>query len=189
MTQPFSSASDPDWSLWQNNDQNFFLNKASDAIRRYCGWHVWPAVPVYGFRAWFGAEGLVMLPSTYVTGISSVTVGTLTSQPQTLVADQDYYWDHPHPWFNLATPRQTCWGDDDFAIVNFTHGYSTLPTDIKVVCFEVASRAMEVSASNVTHLQTTQYTVELNKEIGVTLTAEERSRLSSYRRTNFGRHK
>ena len=73
--------------------------------------------------------------------------------------------------------------------MNFTHGYDTLPTDLKVVCFEVASRAMEVSASNVTHLQTTQYTVDLNIEIGVTLTKEERERLSSYRLMNFGRRR
>ena len=52
MTQPFASASDPDWALWQTSDQSFFLNKATDAIRRYCGWHVWPVVSVMGFRAW-----------------------------------------------------------------------------------------------------------------------------------------
>ena len=186
MTQPFSNASDPDWALWQTSDQSFFLNKATDAIRRYCGWHVWPVVSVMGFRAWFGAEGLAMLPSTYVTGISSVTVGSLTDEPQALVADQDYFWDAPQPWFSLAP---NSWQPDDFALVNFSHGFATLPTDIKVVCFEVASRAMEVTASNVTHLQTTQYTVELNPEIGVTLTKEERERLSSYRRTNFGRRR
>ena len=186
MTQPFSTSSDPDWALWQGNDQSFFLNKATDAIRRYCGWHLWPVVPVYGFRAWFGAEGLVMLPSTHVTGVSSVTVGTLTDSPTSLVADEDYYWDAPRPWLELAP---SSWSADDFAIVNFTHGYDTLPTDLKVVCFEVASRAMEVSASNVTHLQTTQYTVDLNIEIGVTLTKEERERLSSYRLMNFGRRR
>ena len=98
MTQPFSTSSDPDWALWQGNDQSFFLNKATDAIRRYCGWHLWPVVPVYSFRAWFGAEGLVTLPSTHVTGVSSVTVGTLTDQPTSLVADEDYYWDAPRPW-------------------------------------------------------------------------------------------
>ena len=60
------------------------LSAASEAIREYCGWHIYPAQAcsfserlLYGNgrikRA--GADFLVQLPAAYVTAVTAVTIG------------------------------------------------------------------------------------------------------------------
>jgi hypothetical protein len=175
---PLVADDDTDLAGWQAGTQATFLNMVSAEIRRYCGWHIAPSVSVTEQRRWFGGDGLIMLPSTFVTSIESVTI-----DGQVLVEGRDYFWDEPKPWIRRR------WGlrrAHPYALVSYTHGYSETPIDVKAVLAEVLATAMEVPASNATHIQTMQYTFQLNPAVGVTLSPDQKNRLGRYKITSFG---
>jgi hypothetical protein len=175
---PLVADADPDLSGWQAGDQSTYLAMASRAVRKFAGWHISPNVPVTAKRCWFGSKGLIMLPSTYVTSVDQVTI-----DGNVMVADQDYFWDEPKAWIEQ---KRQFWPHDQFALIDFEHGYTECPLDVKEVVFQLVATAMELPASNASRLQTMQYSFELNPDIGVTLSEIQRDRLSSYRIQKFG---
>lgn len=178
MTQPLVTSSDTDLDGWQSGDQDTFLAMVCAEVQKYCGWHIAPSIPVTGQRCWFGSDDLIMLPSTYVTSVDQVTV-----DGQVLVADTDYFWDSPKPWIKR---KQMWWPHDHFAIVNFTHGYTETPQDVKAVVFEVMATAMELPASNADRVQSMQYSFELRPDTGIALSDRQKHRLGHYRIPKFG---
>jgi hypothetical protein len=175
---PLVADTDPDLASWQAGTQDFFLKAASYEVRKFCGWHIAPNVPETGKRCWFGSKGLIMLPSTHVTSVDQVTI-----DGNVMVADQDYFWDEPKPWI---TRKLQFWPHDQFALINFSHGYDDCPPDAKAVIFEVMATAMELPASNAKRLQTMQYNFDLNPDIGVALSDKQKVRLGKYRILKFG---
>jgi hypothetical protein len=171
---------------WRESDEDFYLGAATWTVRQYCGWHIAPSKEETGARRWFrkpgywptAGDGLIMLRSIYVTAVDQVTI-----DGKTLTADTDYFWDAPNAWIQL---RPMTWPRKDFALIDFTHGYNACPPDMEVVIYEMVERAMELPASNATNFQTLQYGMQLNNAIGITLTDEQKTRISRYRLTNFG---
>lgn len=178
MTVPLTDAYDDDYINWQSPDASTFMAMASAEVQKYCGWQISPSVTVTSQRLWFGGHDLIMLPSTYVTAVSSVVVDGTTQ-----VADTDYFWDANDPFIRLAPMT---WSSDRFALVTYTHGYTDTPLDVKTVIFELASTAMELPASNATQIQTMQYSFHLRREIGMELSEGQRQRLGRYRIPKFG---
>jgi hypothetical protein len=175
---PLVVSNDEDLASWQAGSQAFFLEAASYEVRKFCGWHISPTIPVTSLRCWFGSEGLIMLPSTHVTSVSEVSI-----DGQVMTADEDYFWDAPKPWIQR---KRRFWPHDRFALISFAHGYDDCPPDVKAVIFEVMATAMELPASNASRVQTMQYSFELNPDIGIALSETQKARLGKYRVLKFG---
>lgn len=175
------------FSSWQSADPTFYLNAAMWTIRRYLGWQVAPSFSETQVRCWFNqvgyrpesSNGLVMLPSTYVTSINKVMIDDVEWQP-----DSDYFWDANQPWITL---RPLVWPKHPYALIDFTHGYDTCPPDLEAVIYEMTARAMELPASNATNFSTMDYSMQLNRAIGISLTDDQKNRISRYKLINFGR--
>lgn len=175
---PLVPDGDSDLASWQAGTQDFYLTAATDEVRKYCGWHIAPSLTVTDQRHRIGSKGYVMLRSTYVTGVDSVTL-----DGQTLVADTDYFWDEPKPWIRL---RPGLYPRVPFVLTTFEHGYAECPSDVKAVIFEVMTTAMELPASNASRVQTMQYSFQLNPDIGIALSDNQKRRLGNYKVQNFG---
>jgi hypothetical protein len=173
---PLVASGDADLTAWLAGTQSFYLEAASAEVRKYCGWHIAPSIPETAKRCWFGANGLIMLGSTFVTSVDQVTV-----DGKVLQADCDYWWDSPKGWL-----RHKHWSHDHFALVDFTHGYIDTPPDVKAVIFEVVATATELPASNATEVMTEQYRFNLKNTVGVSLSEDQKSRLGQYKIRKFG---
>lgn len=75
MTEPLLTVDDPDWAAFKAGDDSYYLNLVGQAIRRYCGWNVFPSVTVTVPKLRVGSAGIIMLPSLYVTDVSEVVIG------------------------------------------------------------------------------------------------------------------
>jgi hypothetical protein len=174
---PLVASNDADLTGWQSGTQATFLDMACAEVRKFCGWHIAPSNPETSKRCWFGANGLIMLGSTFVTAVDRVTV-----DGQVLEEDSDYWWDEPKGWLR----HRHLWPHDHFALVDFTHGYDEPPPDVKAVIFEVVATAMELPASNATEVMTEQYRFNLKTAVGVALSEDQKTRLGQYRIRKFG---
>lgn len=143
-----------DLQKFASSDQAWWLAAAGRAIRSFCGWHIAPSVAVLGARIRCGEQGIICLPSLYVTAVSNLTVdGNL------LVRDQDYYWEPPDQanrasngaiihrvargyWRSSAYPR------NPFCTVDFTHGYPDVPEDVAAVGYELTQQGRSRPGAN-----------------------------------------
>lgn len=73
--EPLLTVNDPDWAAFKAGDDAYYLNLAGEAIRRYCGWNLFPSATVTVSKLRVGSAGIVMLPSLYVTDVSEVVIG------------------------------------------------------------------------------------------------------------------
>lgn len=178
MTSPLVASNDADLAFWQNSDQETFLNMACAAVTDFCGWHIAPSITVTNLRCWFGGGGVILLPSKYVTAVSSVTV-----DGNALVADTDYFWDSPQSYLRRCL---NFWPHDKWADVTFTHGYTDCPLPVKEIIFQLMSTAMELPASNADEVMTMEYRLNLKPNTGVSLSEDQKRRLSKYRIFRFG---
>jgi hypothetical protein len=179
---------DSDLAGWLAGTQATYLEMACKEVRKYCGWHIAPAVPVTAKRCYVGSYGLVVLRSTYIGTISAITVGD--TDPQTLTADTDYSWEQPQAWLRLhpqsvQIPCTTPW-TEPHVFVSYVSGYDECPADVKAVIFEVMATAMELPASNLDRVQTMQYSGQIVPDVGIALSGQQKDRLSSYRLRGFG---
>ena len=92
MATPFATASDlatrlkvPVWDPPELNQVDQHLEDASNDLRAEIGWQVYPPTPVT-VEAWPDNSGLVALPGSPITGITSVT------QDGTALAADRYEW-------------------------------------------------------------------------------------------------
>lgn len=193
------SVEDPDWGKYQSDDPAFFLAEAGRAVRKFCGWHIFPNITEEACKIRVGSKGIVLLPSRLVTDVECLAL--------TFGADDCYQELHPHQytwykagWLQLRGAAGLDWaggyyyGPDGpsfpflsgtqprLAKVVFKHGYETLPEDVKGVCFELAEQAMVVRSGNVKQLESPGgYRAQLSQNAGLSLNDEQRNRLSSYR--------
>lgn len=79
-----------------------------------------------------GLSSLVWLPQHPVTAVASVTVDGVV-----LVADRDYTWTVSGM---LWRGGRGVWASP--VAVVYTHGYPTVPDDLRAVCVDMAARAM-----------------------------------------------
>jgi hypothetical protein len=116
------------------------LISASDAIRNYCRWHIWPSVSETVVLDGTGGLNL-FLPSLRVTAVTSIseTQRGATETPQT-VNVTDVEWSasgmirrHDNQYWTTRYRGVT---------VVFTHGYDDLPEEIVQLAVGVAGRVL-----------------------------------------------
>lgn len=77
----------------------------------------------------------ILLPEQPVTAIASVV-----EDGTTLTVGDDYRWTAA----GVLTRRGRCWSSEwDGVVVTYTHGYATIPDDLKGVCIRSAARAYQ----------------------------------------------
>lgn len=110
------------------------IEQAEAMVRGYCGWHISPSqtdtVTIYP-----DASGVLMLPSLYVTVVTSVTeVGYPALDVTDYRFDTNGVLRRISPWYWYSTaPAVT---------VTFTHGYTQPPADVTAVVQALAIRAI-----------------------------------------------
>jgi hypothetical protein len=162
------AASDPDIAKFAAGDQELFLKTAGDAVRRYCGWHIFPATTMIDELYNIGSGGLIMLRSRFVTAVAAVKIGDTV-----LTAEVDYRWSQ-EGWIELPG-----WYRGQVA-VSYTHGYSELPVDLKLVVLEVMSNAQELPSGTATSFSTPGFGLTVST-MGNTLTDDHKERLTPYK--------
>jgi hypothetical protein len=200
MTQPplqdLLDPADPDWAAFQAQDPNWFLAAAGDAIRVYCGWHIYPNIQVTATNLPIRSRGIIMLPSTLVTDVASVTLQDPTGQnPQTLDPAQYDWFEYgaiePIGWHWWSAYGGFYYGPDNWsflpmyqfglATVVFNSGYAQCPRDIKEIAYELTMATTPVPAGNVKEIQTPGFRLQLMQAYGMTLNADQKNRLANYR--------
>ena len=63
------ASNDEDIAPFEAGDQNYFLRAAGDAVRRYCGWHIYPNLAFDDVLLNIGRDGLIGLRSRHVTDV------------------------------------------------------------------------------------------------------------------------
>lgn len=177
------NASDPDW----------FMDAAGETVRwTICQWHIAPSI-TETVSVPIQPDGTIMLPSLHVTGVESLCINGLTIDPSTYVVHEAGYihrkrhsyfqwplWplesDHPFREYPSSLAR--------YADVTFTHGYSELPSAVKAVAFELATRAMEMPSGVATQLAAGPNTIALGP-LGIVPTEDQRRRLGPYTLVRF----
>lgn len=108
------------------------LLQAEALVRSYCRWHI---APSRTDTATVRAEGMasLMLPSLYVTDITSITDDGVA-----LVLTTDYRWFAD----GIVDRVDALWGSGD-VVIAFTHGYPDPPAEVTAVVQSVAQRAVD----------------------------------------------
>lgn len=159
------------------------LSAASDAIRNYCRWHVWPAVSETAVLDGRGGFDL-LLPSLRVTAITSISE-TLRGAGEVAasVSLSDIEWSESGM---IRRHDNRCWTTRYRGVtVAFTHGYDDLPDELVYLTLGVAGRALS-NPLRLAQIQVGQRT-EMYSGAGVTrspggLFADEMDALARYRR-------
>lgn len=165
-----------DLAKFASSDQSWWLTAAGRAIRNYCGWHVFPSVPVVAGRVKCGERGLVVLPSKWVT-----QVGPLVVDGTSLVHNVDYYWEPADPtnltgYGNVIQRRSYAYPRDPYATVDYTHGFPTLPEDVAAIGYELVQQGRSRPGSNAKDLGAGPYRVQYLKT-GNSLDDDQKLRL------------
>jgi hypothetical protein len=189
---------DPDWEAFQAGDPEYLLRVTGTTLRTYCGWHLYPSLTETLDKLPIGTAGRIMLPSLYVTDVASVAI-QFNPQQEFAVQDPDTY-----TWFQqgyILPIGQAFWGSQwysgfyyepgpDFmpvanaglASVTFTHGYDTLPDDIKQVAYELTAwSGLIKTGGEVKEVASPGFRLMLSGNPGMNLNTEQKNRLAPYR--------
>lgn len=187
---------DPDWVNFQANDPAWNLKLAGAAVRRYCGWHIYPNIQQTADNLEIGSQGIIQLPSLYVTDVQSVMVQDPSGVNHRFLDPAGYDWYQygtvePIGWGNWGSSRSYSYGPDNWtyapayqtglATVTFNSGYEEVPADIKGVAFELAQTNIEVSSGNVKEIQTPGFRLQLMQAYGANLNPAQKNRLDTFR--------
>lgn len=189
---------DPDWASFQSKDPEWFLKVAGDAIRVYCGWHLYPNLQLTVTNLRIGARGVIMLPATLVTAVESVTLQDPSGQNDQLLDPTQYDWFdngviEPIGWHWWSAYGGYYYGPDNwsflpmyqFGLVTavFNAGYDEVPADIKEVAYELATSTTMFSASpgTIKEIATPGFRLSPGGDFGANLSANQKNRLANYR--------
>lgn len=192
--------SDPDWALYNEGDPAFLLKSVGETIRNYCGWHLAPSVSVTLDKLVIGSGGILMLPSLFVTDVAEVVVfdqpestgrtldptsyvwheaGYIEPLNRAQFGSVSGYWYEPGPAFLPITGGGR-------VSVTFTHGYPTLPDNIKRVAYELAgwsaSLGPDGSGGDVKIIRSPGFELGMGGKtaLGMNLNADQKDRLANY---------
>lgn len=187
---------DPDWVHFQANDPAWNLKLAGEAIRRYCGWHIYPNLQLTLNNLRIGSKGIIQLPSMYVTDVSSVMVQDSDGLTNQFLSPDQYTWFQygtiePRDSSNWGSSSGNYYGPENWTYlpvsqtgavtVTFNSGYAAVPVDVKGVAYELATTNIEVSAGNVKEIQTPGFRLQLLQAYGANLNAQQKNRLAPFR--------
>jgi len=138
--------------------------------------------------------GVLELPERPVASVGAVTIGDTA-----LTVDSDFVWDGRTSLLRgtavtgvlvindgpLISGRGDWGGPGAQVTVTYTHGFATIPDDIKGVCLALAARSLQ-SPDGVNSETVGSYSVSYSRTGGaVSLLDEERRLLDRYRRKVF----
>lgn len=138
--------------------------------------------------------GRLELPERPVTSVGAVAIGDTA-----LTVDSDFVWDGRTSLLRgtavsgvlvvndgpLISGRGDWGGDGARVSVTYTHGFATIPDDVKGVCLALAARSLQ-SPDGVNSETVGSYSVSYTRTGGaVSLLDEERRLLDRYRRKVF----
>lgn len=165
------------------------LDAATAAIQAWCRQSFTQATTTVVLPGSFGEK--LTLPERPVTAVTAVAIGDTA-----LTVDTDYVWDGAHTLFrgtkvdgvlSVNGPDYLIdgwgdWGGPGAQVeVTYTHGFATIPADIKGVCLALAARSMQ-SPDGVNSESVGTYSVSYSRSGGaVSLLSEERELLNRYR--------
>ena len=157
------------------------LDAASNYVRRYCGWHIYPELEMDLLLDAPGGHHL-RLPSRHVTAITSLTFG------DDLAPTDSYRWSASGDIEQLPTSMEWASGfPSGFRTLHaiFTSGYEEVPPELAILVLGIAARALS-SPSGVTREQAGQVslsyaTTASGASGGIALLANEREVLEPYR--------
>jgi hypothetical protein len=196
--QDLIDINDPDWASFQSGDPEWFLGVAGDAVRRYCGWHIYPNLQLTQANLEIGSKGLIELPATYVTAVESLTVQSQNPDLDDLLVDpQQYTWYEngmiePIGWHFWSSFGGYYYGPDNWSFLPmyqyglatavFNAGYDDCPREVKAVAFELAGSTIETPYGNVKDIQAPPgFRLQLAQAYGATLNADQKCRLANFR--------
>jgi hypothetical protein len=199
---PLVTIEDPDYQKFKDGDEAYLLEVACDAIRDYCGWHISPSLTQTKPQLHVGSKGIVMLPSRYVTDVAEVKIHNLNPDDEVVVLDPDTYawfeggwierlhlsswgWGWPGAYFGPDAPYYQPNYASLMVDVTMTHGYETLPTNIKQIAFELAhsTGATKGLISGVKTIQSPQYSTTFADAVkaGMNFSDEQMHIMDNYR--------
>jgi len=199
--EPLVAADDSDWASFTSTDPDWFLTAAGREVRKYCGWHLYPNITETIGNLHLGSHNLIMLPSRYVTSVSQVIILTgqnADAKEGVAVSRDNYDWHQDgwvqrkgFAWWNDWYMGGYYYGSDPYylpvhepgwAQVTFSHGYATVPEDIKQVVFELTQSAMAMTSGNIKMITApNEFRLEPSQNFGMTLNPEQKNRLANYR--------
>lgn len=127
-------------------------------------------------------SGDVWLPERPVIEVTEITLRH-SSLDDEVLADSDFVWDE----LGLLRRASGYWGGLGAVLaVTYSHGFTTVPDDIKGLCLQVAGRLFE-NPSNVAQetIGSYSYSVSTGARTGVALSVEERRVCWRYRRRTY----
>lgn len=128
-----------DLTDYLSGDQQDALDAADAAVRKYCGWHIAPPQTDTVTVPYWWASWRLLLPTLYLTSVTSVTVDGTVLDLTTLRVDQSGFIDFLPTcgvWTHVSQ------GD---AVVVMTHGYTAPPADVLQVVVALAARSINAS--------------------------------------------
>lgn len=177
-----------DYATFESLDVDWFIVAASAAIRRFCGWHVYPAL-TESKSCTMGGDGTIILPTCRATSVVSVQ---LPWNGQIIGADK--YWLDA----DASAIRWRCggpsgwWGANSIGsttaypkyprkvFVEFTHGYDELPPEVAEAAAELVMRTIEKPAGVAQSIKAGPYSFRMG-DYGLLLNEQQKSRLSAYK--------
>jgi hypothetical protein len=186
-----------DYGTFASLDLDYYLGLASDRIRDFCDWHIFPSLTHTVYCDLTG-DGTIFLPTTHATQVVSVT----PSWPGACAVDScSYFLDkessvirfNAYGYGFAPTPNSaSLWPIDTVRLfdaypkhfrkmlVTFTHGYNTIPPTVQGVAFEMLMRALEKPAGVASQVQAGPYRFVFN-EFGFVLSEDQKNRLAKHR--------
>lgn len=143
------------------------LKAASRRIRNYCGWHIWPVVPVEDLRLRTQAGHELWLPTTQLVSIEAISNNGVLLDEDAL-ALVDFSADGRVDFTSWAAP----------SLLSFTHGYADVP-DLVDLTLELATGELQ-SAGGAVREQTLSSSVTWARTSGK-LTEDDRATLAEYK--------
>lgn len=113
---------------------DFLLQAATSAIRTYTGQTI--SKVIGDVVTLDPAGGVLYLPQIPVQAVSALTVDGVALVPATDVVFYDYGLVYRKSGASWGTTRGS-------VVVTYTHGYDTVPIDIKLVCLQRAARTLD----------------------------------------------
>jgi hypothetical protein len=169
---PLLLVTDPDWAKAQANDPEWVLRSVGETIRSYCGWHIAPSITEVLTKLEIGSNGILMLPSLYVTDVAEVLFYQYRDAPYypsppysepvnppysdvrgTVLDPRGYRWFENGYIEPAGAPYVSSWGylpntTGGYASVTLTHGYESVPEDIKQVAYELAAATIALGGGD-----------------------------------------
>jgi hypothetical protein len=199
---PLVTIDDPDYAKYKAGDEEYLLRVASAAIRDYCGWHISPSITETCIQLKLGSKGIVILPSRYVTDVSEVKIHNHDPDAEPVVLDaNDYEWFEggwieriatqvwgygwPGSYYGPDAPYYQPVHSNMLIDVTMTHGYETLPENLKQIAFELASMSATTAGliPGVKTIQSPQYSTTFTDAVkaGMSFSPEHMNVLVDYR--------